>query len=581
MEDRRDWGGGGDDPEENTQRIIERIWESLTDIRMRMDQQAPVPPVAIPPGDGETVPIAPVPPGVEVPFVAPLPPLPPVLVAEELVMQVEKFLRLQPPTYLGGPNPDTAEHWVHEIERVFTTMRCPAADRFVLATYQLRGFALEWWRLKMQTTFAASEERAVLDTPARVDANLCDLQDIGLPEGSSLTPFSFSLALFSCPCFPTASNGCRRLVGGSWNEDIPPYSGPKAARESYAALQQISAIPGHICMRPELQILPGHRRFSRVPWLAPMLELLPPASISHLKEWGLSTVLVLAKKYDKMVHVWDSVTALAERWHPQTHTFVFPTFEATVLLEELEIMLVLPRYQRGEELAVSYTVASINSWSILVEITTRKMDLQYMTSGMHVHLLPIAQWIVSQCKRKTGNYRAIAKAAAICICGVILFPTMDGAISFANFSIVDSISEGPFFGSIIALELWMGVHIQFRAMGELATECKTMINHPLAFRTELSLRLLGNEALVTYNPDWCYLQCGAARTVVPILSHYPPTQERKRGDEQDEHDVRSAIVHWEGCARSIVQAEVEEDEDVMKEYIEALQKKVQPAVGIV
>ncbi|MQL95196.1 hypothetical protein Taro_027859 [Colocasia esculenta] len=38
MADRRDWGGGGDDPEENTQCIIERIWECLTDIRMRMDQ---------------------------------------------------------------------------------------------------------------------------------------------------------------------------------------------------------------------------------------------------------------------------------------------------------------------------------------------------------------------------------------------------------------------------------------------------------------------------------------------------------------------------------------------------------------
>ncbi|MQL96251.1 hypothetical protein Taro_028924 [Colocasia esculenta] len=58
-------GGGGDDPEESTQRMIERIWESLTDIRARMDQQAPVPPVAVSPGDGETVPIAPVPPGVE------------------------------------------------------------------------------------------------------------------------------------------------------------------------------------------------------------------------------------------------------------------------------------------------------------------------------------------------------------------------------------------------------------------------------------------------------------------------------------------------------------------------------------
>ncbi|MQL71847.1 hypothetical protein Taro_004158 [Colocasia esculenta] len=42
MADRRDWGGGGDDPEENTQRMIERIWESLIDIRARMDQQASV-----------------------------------------------------------------------------------------------------------------------------------------------------------------------------------------------------------------------------------------------------------------------------------------------------------------------------------------------------------------------------------------------------------------------------------------------------------------------------------------------------------------------------------------------------------
>ncbi|MQL81143.1 hypothetical protein Taro_013603 [Colocasia esculenta] len=38
MADRRDWGGGGDDPEESTQRMIETIWESLTDIQRRMDQ---------------------------------------------------------------------------------------------------------------------------------------------------------------------------------------------------------------------------------------------------------------------------------------------------------------------------------------------------------------------------------------------------------------------------------------------------------------------------------------------------------------------------------------------------------------
>ncbi|MQL80043.1 hypothetical protein Taro_012469, partial [Colocasia esculenta] len=161
MADRRDWGGGGDDPEENTQRMIERIWESLTDIRARMDQQAPIPPVAVPPGEGEAVPVAPVPSRVEVPFVAPVLPPPPVQLVDEPVIQVEKFLRLQPSTYSGGPNPDTAEHWIHEIERVFATMRCPEADRVVLAAYQLRGFDLEWWRLKMQTTFAGRREEAI------------------------------------------------------------------------------------------------------------------------------------------------------------------------------------------------------------------------------------------------------------------------------------------------------------------------------------------------------------------------------------------------------------------------------------
>ncbi|MQL68499.1 hypothetical protein Taro_000769 [Colocasia esculenta] len=223
-------------------------------------------------------------------------------------------------------------------------------------------------------------------------------------------------------------------------EDIPPYSGPKAAREFHADLQHLSDIPKHIYSCPDLQILPSHRRFFRLPWLLPMLDMLPPASISLLKEWGLSTVLVLAKKHDKIIHVWDSITALTELWHTQTQSFIFPYFEATILLEELEIMLGLPRYHRGAEISISYTVEQINSWSILAKFASTKNDLRSMTSGMHVHLLPIAQWVVSQCKRKTGRYGAIAKAAAICICGIILFPAGDETISFTNLSIIDSIS---------------------------------------------------------------------------------------------------------------------------------------------
>ncbi|MQL80821.1 hypothetical protein Taro_013271 [Colocasia esculenta] len=182
------------------QKFLEWLIEEIRLVEEMIQRKVPsalVPLVAVPPGDGETVPVAPVPPRVEVPFVAPVPPSPPVLLAEEPVMQVEKFLRLQPPTYSGGPNPDTAEHWVWSL----TGLASIEGD--VNFKNLTAGFVDVYYDGSLNDN--------------RVDSNLCDLQNIGLPEGSPLTPFSFSLALFSCPCFPTASNGCRRLVGGSWN----------------------------------------------------------------------------------------------------------------------------------------------------------------------------------------------------------------------------------------------------------------------------------------------------------------------------------------------------------------------------
>ncbi|MQL90198.1 hypothetical protein Taro_022784 [Colocasia esculenta] len=169
MADRRDWGGGGDEPKESTHQWIERLWESIIEIWTQLDQQPPVQPAVVaPPVEEEAVPVSlgpppPPPPGVEVPHVVPLPPVVPVRSTsiEVSTLLVERFLWLQPPTYSGGPNPNIAVHWVHEIERVFITMRCPQADRVILATYQLRGFAQEWWRLKMQTVFAGRAEDTI------------------------------------------------------------------------------------------------------------------------------------------------------------------------------------------------------------------------------------------------------------------------------------------------------------------------------------------------------------------------------------------------------------------------------------
>ncbi|MQM22410.1 hypothetical protein Taro_055462 [Colocasia esculenta] len=94
----------------------------------------------------------------------------------------------------------------------------------------------------------------------------------------------------------------------------------------------------------------------------------------------ITTVLTLAKNYHKVVHVWDSLTALVDLWHPQTHTFIFPAFEATILLEGLELIFGLPKDKKGEEYDISYTVAPIDSWAIHREITTKSEDLRIMTS---------------------------------------------------------------------------------------------------------------------------------------------------------------------------------------------------------
>ncbi|MQM03427.1 hypothetical protein Taro_036206, partial [Colocasia esculenta] len=66
----------------NLKWLIEEIGV-VEEMIQRIALSAPVPPVAVPLGDGEAVPIAPVPPRVEVPFVAPVPPPPPVLLVEE------------------------------------------------------------------------------------------------------------------------------------------------------------------------------------------------------------------------------------------------------------------------------------------------------------------------------------------------------------------------------------------------------------------------------------------------------------------------------------------------------------------
>ena len=57
----------------------------------------------------------------------------------------EKFLKLDPPTFAGKPDPDAAENWILEVERVFQVLVVPEDKKTLYGTFRLLGAARHWW----------------------------------------------------------------------------------------------------------------------------------------------------------------------------------------------------------------------------------------------------------------------------------------------------------------------------------------------------------------------------------------------------------------------------------------------------
>ncbi|MQM20103.1 hypothetical protein Taro_053118, partial [Colocasia esculenta] len=51
-----------------------------------------------------------------------------------------------PPTLFRSPDPDEAENWQEEIERIFQVMQCTNKEKVVLATFQFTKDARAWWK---------------------------------------------------------------------------------------------------------------------------------------------------------------------------------------------------------------------------------------------------------------------------------------------------------------------------------------------------------------------------------------------------------------------------------------------------
>ena len=57
---------------------------------------------------------------------------------------LERFKRAGP-AFSGDDNPEKAERWIVEVERLFKGMKVPTDERVVFATYLFVGEAVFWW----------------------------------------------------------------------------------------------------------------------------------------------------------------------------------------------------------------------------------------------------------------------------------------------------------------------------------------------------------------------------------------------------------------------------------------------------
>ena len=70
---------------------------------------------------------------------------------------LDRFQRNNPPTFSGGYNPDGAQTWIREIEKIFRVMACPEEQKVPFGTYTLVEEAEYWWENTRQRLEAENQ----------------------------------------------------------------------------------------------------------------------------------------------------------------------------------------------------------------------------------------------------------------------------------------------------------------------------------------------------------------------------------------------------------------------------------------
>src|SRR5262249_38406701 len=170
----------------------------------------------------------------------------------------------------------------------------------------------------------------------------------------------------------------------------------------------------------ELLRLPGPHRFRKPAWVTPLLAKVGFTTRSYLRKRGLTQLLVFAKHHKEMFIHWEAISALIEIWHPQTHTFLFCKFDASILLEETELFLGL-KQSKVERCEVAHCMEPLNTEEFIQEITRNRVETKNIVSSNSIKLSKLAAWVM-KVKDKGINDEKIAQGSSLCLAGLILFP---------------------------------------------------------------------------------------------------------------------------------------------------------------
>ncbi|XP_042020444.1 uncharacterized protein LOC121768132 [Salvia splendens] len=92
----------------------------------------------------------------------PPPPPPPPLQPQDKEY-IKTFRKEKPPKFDGLGEPQKAEAWIREIERIFEFMLCTDREPLACVTYQLTGPADHWWETRRRTVDPACREALTWD----------------------------------------------------------------------------------------------------------------------------------------------------------------------------------------------------------------------------------------------------------------------------------------------------------------------------------------------------------------------------------------------------------------------------------